>query len=271
VTSSEPAEGERFFLDADRHRLEAVWHGPRPDAAPTLVLLHEGLGCVGLWRDWPAELARATGLGVLAYSRWGYGASDPRPAPWPLTYMHDDGRDALPAVLDAAGVGDCVLVGHSDGGSIAIVGAGTGRTGPRVRGLALLAAHVFCEDLSVASIAAAREAYLHGDLRARLARHHGDNVDGAFWGWNQAWLDPGFRAWNLEEYLPGIEVPALIVQGEDDPYGTLAQVDAIARGVRGPATRLILPGCGHAPHRERPAETTAAIVELTRAVLGAPG
>ena len=172
--------------------------------------------------------------------------------------MHDEGRGALPAVLDAAGVGACVLVGHSDGGSIAIVGAGTGAVGPRVRGLALLAAHVFCEDVSVASIAAARDAYLGGDLRAKLARHHGGNVDGAFWGWNRTWLDPGFRRWNLEAFLPGIDVPVLIVQGDADPYGTLAQVDAIARGVRGPTTRLILPGCGHAPHRERPAETTAA-------------
>jgi pimeloyl-ACP methyl ester carboxylesterase len=150
------------------------------------------------------------------------------------------------------------------------VHAGTARARGRIAGLALLAAHVFCEELSVASIARARDAFVAGELRARLERHHGANVDGAFWGWNRAWLDPAFRRWNIEDYLPRIEVPVLAVQGEDDPYGTLAQVDAIARGVRGQFERLILPACGHAPERDRPAETTAAVLALAQRALAGP-
>jgi pimeloyl-ACP methyl ester carboxylesterase len=257
----------RFDLVAGGHRLEAEWHGPGGDAAPTLVLLHEGLGCVATWRDWPAALAQASGCGVLGYSRWGYGASDPVTPPRPLTYMHDEGERTLPELLDAADVRRAVLVGHSDGGSIALVHAGTAQARGRIAGLALLAAHVFCEDVSVASIARARDAFVAGELRARLMRHHGANVDGAFWGWNRAWLDPDFRRWNIEDYLPRIDVPVLAVQGEDDPYGTLLQVEAIARGVRGPCEQLILPACGHAPQRDRPAETTAAVLALARRAL----
>jgi pimeloyl-ACP methyl ester carboxylesterase len=252
-------------LVAGGHRLEAAWLGPR--AATALVLLHEGLGSVAMWRDWPAALAAASGRSVLAYSRRGYGASEPRPPPWPLTYMHEEAA-LLPAVLDGAGIERALLVGHSDGGSIALIHAGSPGARPRVAALALLAAHVFCEDVGVASIARARDAFVDGELRRRLARHHGDNVDNAFWGWNRAWLDPDFRRWNIEEYVPRIEAPMLIVQGEDDAYGTLAQVDAIERGARAPTTRLVLPGCGHSPHRDRPAETIAAIVALAERTLG---
>ncbi len=258
-------------LTAANHRLEAVWHGPPPQAAPTIVMLHEGLGSVAGWRDWPGRLARETGLGVLVYSRWGYGGSDPVEVPRPLSYMHDEALGALPEVLAAAGVREAILLGHSDGASIALIYAGSpvskGDGAPRLLGLALLAPHVFCEDVSVEAIARAREAYLEGDLCDRLARHHGANVEGAFWGWNRAWLDPGFRAWNLEKFLPGIEVPVLVVQSETDPYGTLAQVEAIERDVRGPFSRLILPACGHAPQRDRPEETTAAVVGLVRRVV----
>lgn len=250
------------------HRLEVVWHGPGPAEAPTLVLLHEGLGCVAAWRDWPAALAAASGLGVLVYSRRGYGGSEPRPPPWPLTYMHEEGLEILPALLDAAKVRAAVLVGHSDGGSIALIHAGSGVAGPRLRGVVTLAAHVFCEDISVAAITAARTAYVEGDLRARLAKYHGERVDDAFWGWNRAWLDPGFRAWDLRAYLSAITAPLLVIQGEADPYGTLAQVEAIVGGVQGPCTRRVLPGCGHAPWRERADETSAAVLEFAAAVLG---
>jgi pimeloyl-ACP methyl ester carboxylesterase len=248
-------------LVVDGVRLEAAWWGPR--RGPTLVLLHEGLGSVSLWRDWPARLAAATGLGVFAYSRAGHGGSDPVALPRPLDYMEVEAR-GLPAVLDAAGIADAILVGHSDGASIAIAAAG-GADRARVRGLVLLAPHVFVEDSGLAAIVDARIAYDHGHLRERLARHHGDNVDVAFRGWNDAWLAAGFRAFNLERYLPSIVVPTVVVQGDADPYGTLAQVDAIERGVPG-ARRVVLAGCGHAPQRDRPDETTAAVVELVAAV-----
>jgi pimeloyl-ACP methyl ester carboxylesterase len=255
----------RITLDAGGHQLEGAWHGPHAARAPTLVLLHEGLGSVAGWRTWPAELARASRLGVFAYSRWGYGDSTPRPAPWPLDYMHEEAR-GLPAVLDAAGVRDCVLVGHSDGASIAIIAAAA--RDPRVKGLALMAPHVFVEDCSVAAIEKAKDAFRHTDLRKRLGKYHGSNVDGAFWGWNRAWLDPDFRAWNLEAFLPSIDVPVLVVQGDADPYGTRAQVDAIERGVRGPFEALFVPG-GHAPWREETDATTSAIVAFARACLTA--
>ncbi len=245
-------------------RLENVWLGPAPEDAPTLVLLHEGLGCVAMWRDFPEALAAATGLGALVYSRFGYGHSPPATLPRPLTYMHEEAR-LLPQLLDDAKIREAILVGHSDGGSIALLHAAT--RDPRVRGLALEAPHVFCEDVSVASIAAAKRAFEGGDLRARLARYQGDNVDVAFRGWNDAWLDPGFRAWNLEACLPAIDVPVLVVQGADDVYGTLAQVDAIERGLRAPFTRCVLSECGHSPHKDQRDKTLAAIVGLARAAL----
>jgi pimeloyl-ACP methyl ester carboxylesterase len=241
------------------HRLEVEWHGPGPDHAPTLVLLHDGIGCISTWRDFPAALASATGCGAMVYSRAGYGGSDPVALPRPLTYMHHEGLDVLPDLLDAAGVRRAVLVGHSDGGTIALLHASTPKAEPRVRGLVLEAPHVFCEDCSVRAIEAAGEDYTTGDLRQRLARHHGDNVDCAFWGWNRAWLDPGFRSWNIEGHLPAVAVPVLVVQGEDDPFGTLAQVDSIERLCAGPVERLVLGDCGHTPHREQPEATLAAM------------
>jgi pimeloyl-ACP methyl ester carboxylesterase len=258
-------EGAKGFVVAGGHRLEYAWHGPLPEEAPTLVFLHEGLGCVGMWRDFPREVAAAAGCGALVFSRWGYGKSDPVTPPRPLRYMHDEGLVTLPEVLAATRVRDAILVGHSDGASIAIVHAGSGAA-ERVRALVLEAPHVFCEEISVRSIAAAKEAFTHGDLRARLARHHGGNVDGAFWGWNGVWLDPGFRAWNIEEYVPHVRVPSLVVQGEDDEYGTLAQVDAIERGAGASVERLVLPACGHAPHRDQPEKTRDAIVNFVRRV-----
>jgi pimeloyl-ACP methyl ester carboxylesterase len=256
---------ERFELRVAGHRLEACrWGLPQTDAL-TLVLLHEGLGCVDLWRDWPEQLAAATGHTVLAYSRTGYGRSEPVTLPRPLRYMHDE-AELLPAVLEAAGVRACVLVGHSDGASIALIHAGSPNRSKSIRALALLAPHVFCEELSVRSIAAAKEAYSTGELREKLRRYHGDNVDGAFWGWNRAWLDPDFKRWNLEEYLGGIDLPVLVVQGTDDAYGTLAQVEAIHRGVKGRFSRRVLEACGHSPQRDQPAQTTAAVVELVRSL-----
>lgn len=242
-------------------RLECRWWGEPERAGPTLVLLHEGLGCVSTWRDFPARLHRRTELPVFAYSRAGYGGSDPAGLPRGIDYMHVEGREVVGAVLDAAGIDDAVLVGHSDGASIAIVHAAEHTRGaaPRVRALVLLAPHVFCEDVSVESIRAAGDAYRRGGLRERLARHHGDQVDAAFFGWHDAWLLPEFRHWSIEAFLAGITAPALLIQGGRDAYGTSAQLDAIERGVAGPVTRTWLEDCGHAPHRERPGETLDAI------------
>ncbi len=255
-------------LDVGGRRIEAAWHGPDSDtdSGPALVLLHEGLGCVSMWRDFPARLAAATGLRTLVFSRFGYGRSDPVALPRPLTYMHEEGLEVLPRVLAAAGVGEHILVGHSDGASIAIVYAG-GTPAAGLRGLVLEAPHVFCEEVSVQSIAAAKTAYEATGLREKLRRHHGDNVDVAFWGWNRAWLDPGFRDWNLEEYLPAIAVPTLVIQGEDDEYGTVAQVEAVTRQVPGARARL-LPACGHSPHRDQPERTLEAIAEFAGGLAG---
>lgn len=253
---------ESFELTADGKRLEAVWIGPPPDVAPTLVLLHEGLGCVGLWKAFPQRLAIAAGCGALVYSRAGYGGSDPVELPRPLTYMHHEALAVLPEVLDAAGIERAIPVGHSDGGSIALIHAGEVQD-PRVAGLVLMAPHVFNEQLCVDSIAAAREAYATGNLRQGLARYHGDNVDVAFRGWNDTWLDPGFWHWNLEQYLPGVEVPVLLMQGENDEYGTAAQVEAIERQVAGQVTTRWLPACGHAAHRDQP----DAVIDATGAFL----
>ncbi|HXH03670.1 MAG TPA: alpha/beta hydrolase [Candidatus Competibacteraceae bacterium] len=249
------------FFDIDGVRLEYRWFGPWPEAAPTLVFLHEGLGCVALWKDFPERVAEATDCRVLVYSRQGYGRSDPIPVPRPLTYMHEEGLSILPKVLDAAGLKEVILVGHSDGGSIALIHAG-GVRDPRVQALALMAPHVFNEELCVGSIRLAKEAYEQGRLRQQLARYHGDNVDCAFWGWNRAWLDPGFWHWNIEEYLPGIAVPVLLIQGENDEYGTLRQVEAIRDRVSGPVEILMLPNCGHSPHRDQPEATLEAITRF---------
>lgn len=228
---------------------------------PTIVLLHEGLGCVALWRDFPQRLAEASGCPVFAYSRLGYGGSSAVPLPWPLDYMEREGRDGLPALLDAAGIGDCVLFGHSDGASIALVHAGSVRD-PRVRGVIVMAPHVFTEESGLESIAGARDAYREGDLRAKLAKYHGGNVDCAFHGWCDSWLHPDFKRWNIEYVLPGIEVPLLQIQGQDDQYGSTAQLDAIEAAVRGPCSTLLLRDCRHAPQFEQPARTLAASVEF---------
>lgn len=259
------ADAPHGAVVADGARLEAAAFGPQPDAAPTIVLLHEGLGCVALWRDVPERLAAATGFGVLAYSRAGYGRSDLIPLPRPLDYMTREARDVLPIVLGAVGVRRCVLAGHSDGASIAAIHAGL-VDDPRVKGLVLIAPHLFTEAGGLAAIAEARRAYDTGDLKARLARHHA-NVDAAFLGWNGAWLDPGFRSWDIQGYVERWRVPALVIQGADDQYGTLAQVHAIEARAPTPIETLILEGCRHAPQFERPEPTLEAIAHFCRTVL----
>jgi pimeloyl-ACP methyl ester carboxylesterase len=259
-------EAPHGAIVADGKRLEAAAFGPPPGTAPTLVLLHEGLGCVALWRDFPERLAEATGFGVFAYSRAGYGRSDPVDLPRPLDYMAREARISLPAVLGALGFRQGVLVGHSDGASIAAIYAGEHQD-ERVRGLVLMAPHLFAEAPGLASIAEAKTAYETGGLREKLARYHA-HVDSAFLGWNGAWLDPGFEAWNIEEFIDRWRVPSLLIQGADDQYGTIAQIRAIERRSPRPVKTLILEGCRHAPHLEQPEPTLEAVAAFCKRVLG---
>ena len=251
-------EGVGGEIVADGKRLEAVAHGPPPAEAPTIVMLHEGLGCVALWRDFPARLAAATGWGVFAYSRAGYGRSDSVALPRPLDYMTREARLSLPAVLETIRFERGILLGHSDGASIAAIYAGE-HADERIKGLVLMAPHVFTEASGLASIAEARRAYAEGELRARLAKYHA-HVDSAFRGWNGAWLDPGFKAWNIEDAVRRWRVPALLIQGADDQYGTPAQIRAIEARSPTPVESLILEGCRHSPHIDQPQATLDAIV-----------
>jgi pimeloyl-ACP methyl ester carboxylesterase len=254
------------FLDLGDQTLEYRFIGPAPEAAPTIVMLHEGLGCVSLWGDFPDRLATATGAGVFVYSRAGYGASSPVPCPRPLTYMHEEGLEVLPRALDAIGFERGGLLGHSDGASIAAIFAG-GVRDERVKCLGLVAPHFFAEEFGLREISKAREAYETTDLRARLARRH-THVDVAFRGWNDAWLDPGFRQWNLTEFLPRITIPTLVVQGDGDPYGTRRQVDVVVELSGGPVETIMLAGVGHSPHREAPDLALATISGFFNRELG---
>lgn len=238
--------------------IEARWVGAPAEGA--VVLLHEGLGSIAQWRDFPDELAARTGRPVFAYSRFGYGGSSPCAMPRPLDYLEREAVDVLPRVLEAAGVKGGWLVGHSDGATVAIIYAAR-RATPGLRGLVLEAPHVFVEHACSGELWRAREAYEQGDLRRRLARYHGDRVDIAFYGWNDTWLSPAYASWNIEALLPSVRVPSLIIQGEGDKYGTRAHADAIVRQAGAPAELLLLP-CGHTPHREAPEDTLGAIASF---------
>jgi len=253
------------FLAIGPHRLEYRMIGPRPGDAPTIVMLHEGLGCAGLWGDFPDKLQQATGAGVFVYSRAGYGQSSPVALPRPLIYMHDEARDVLPALLDAIGFTRGVLLGHSDGASIVAIYAGTHQD-HRVGGLVLIAPHFFTEDMGIASIVEAKRAYETTDLKQKLARWHKD-VDNAFYGWNGAWLDPDFRKWDITGELAYIRVPILIVQGEDDQYGTVKQIEAAERECYCPVEVALLKGAKHSPQREAPEPTLAAITDFVANVV----
>ena len=240
---------EPFARDVvvDGKRLETVrWDGD--PSRPAIVMLHEGLGSVSLWRDLPQRLCECTGCTVVAYSRYGYGRSDVLREKREPDYMHREGEVVLPALLAELGIERPVLFGHSDGASIALICAGS--RPEMVRALVLEAPHVFVEEISVRSIAEAKTAYATTDLPKRLARHHAD-PGASFYGWNDIWLDPRFRDWNIEAYADGVRCPVSLIQGEADEYGTTAQLDAIAARVPQSET-LLVPGAGHSPHRDAP-------------------
>ncbi|MBP8296928.1 MAG: alpha/beta hydrolase [Burkholderiales bacterium] len=245
------------FITAASHRLEYALLNPHHTAAPWLVFLHEGLGSVAMWKDFPLKLCAATGCRGLVYSRHGYGKSDPLTAPRRADFMHDEARHALPELLDQLHIANPVLFGHSDGASIALLHAGL--TSRPVAALVAMAPHVMVEDISIASIEAASVAWETTDLRERLRPYH-DDPDSAFRGWNDIWLHPDFRSWNIEDCLPGIRCPVLAIQGVDDEYGTIDQIDRIARGAVNAEVELLkLADCRHSPHKDQPEAVIAAV------------
>jgi pimeloyl-ACP methyl ester carboxylesterase len=244
----------------DGHWLEAARIEARDSSIPTIVMLHEGLGSVSHWKDFPRVLAEATGAGVFLYSRYGHGGSDALEEPRSASYMHHEAQVVLPEILQKAGIERPLLFGHSDGASIAILYAGM--FPESAAGLILEAPHVFVEDITVSSIAQARVLYQETDLSQRLGRYH-SNVDSLFWGWSNIWLDPRFRDWNIESYLDCIRCPVLVIQGAQDEYGTTKQIDAIQRRLPSAST-VILENCKHAPHRDRCEATLFAISQFLR-------
>lgn len=254
-----------FALRAGTHTLQAMTLEPA-GATPggtTLVFLHEGLGSIAQWRDFPQQVVAATGLKALVYDRVGHGGSGPLTAAREAYYLHQEAEEGLPAVLDACGISSPLLVGHSDGGTIALLYAANFPDRPRA--LVTEAAHVFVEEITLAGIRAAVEAYESGDLRGRLARHHGERTGPMFRGWSDTWLSPGFRHWSIEAALPHVRCPILAIQGEDDEYATPAQVQAIAAGAPRRTEVLLLPGCGHTPHQQARDRVLREIVRFVRA------
>ena len=245
--------------------LEYACYGPAPDAAPTIVFLHEGLGCVALWRDFPMAVAKATGCGVFVYSRAGYGQSDLADLPRPLDYMTREANDVLAKVLDDAGIKSAILLGHSDGATIAAIYAGSNED-HRIRGLVLLAPHFFTEDMGLAEIAEARKTYQTGDLKQKMAKYHRD-PDNTFRGWNDAWLDPDFKAWDVGEVIDYLRIPTLAIQGQQDQFGTLDQIAEIETRSYAPVDVAILEDCKHSPHLDQREATLSAVTEFTKRLL----
>jgi pimeloyl-ACP methyl ester carboxylesterase len=253
------------FLELEPMRLEYRMIGPRPDAAPTIVMLHEGLGSVGLWGEFPDRIAEATGAGVFVYSRSSYGKSNPGPMPRSTRFMHEEACDVLPRVLDAIGFQRGILLGHSDGGSIAAIYAGSVQD-HRVRGLVLEAPHFFVEEVGLAEIRRARDAFTAGTFREKLMRWHAD-VDRAFRSWSEPWLNPEFPKWDITEELAYIRVPILIVQGDQDQYGTLRQLAVAQEECFCPVETAVLPGIRHVPHREAPELTLTTMADFINRLL----
>lgn len=253
------------FLTVQSRRIEFVrLHPgkPRP-VAPTIVMLHEGLGSIGMWRDFPQQVADATGCEVLVYSRYGYGNSEPIAQSHGVDYMHKEALESLPDLLDQLNIHKPVLFGHSDGASIALIHAGGAKR--ELAGVIVMAPHVFVENKTVTSIAAAKEAYTKTAMREKLAKYHAD-VDSAFWGWNDIWLHPDFLRWNIEDYLPSISCPLLAIQGFEDEYGTMEQIEIVGRVVKD-AELVKLPNCGHSAHKDQPRAVLQAVSTFLEKIL----
>jgi pimeloyl-ACP methyl ester carboxylesterase len=261
---------ERGQISVDGMALEYCLIGPQRSVAPAIVMLHEGLGSVDTWGDFPRLLSERTGAGVFIYSRAGYGASPSVQARFPIDYIKQHALHILPKILDAIDFHSGILLGHSDGASMVAAYAGNAADS-QTRGLVLMAPHFFVEPETIAEIRNAREAFENKDLRQRLARYHKD-VDVAFRGWNDVWLDPAFFSFNLKEELAKIRVPMLIIRGDNDHYGTHGQVRMAKELCRCPLETLLMPDCGHIPHREKPEQTLDAIAAFYRRVAPAgPG
>jgi pimeloyl-ACP methyl ester carboxylesterase len=247
------------FVTAAGRRLEYEWIGTEVPRKPDLVFLHEGLGSIGQWRDFPKKVAQATGLRALVYSRYGYGQSDVLREPEKgERFMHDEALVSLPDLLRQLRVSNPILISHSDGASIALIHAGAGHA---VRAIVAMAPHVFLEEVNLQAIAAIRETFEKTDLPEKLGRHHRDSRK-TFYGWADAWL--AFRTWDLREYCDAIRAPLLLVQGEKDQYGTMAQLDEIAKRVKGPCEQLRLADCGHSPFRDQPEKVLSAVTRFVK-------
>jgi pimeloyl-ACP methyl ester carboxylesterase len=257
----------RFDLQAAGRRLHAERLTPPGAAAgPALVFLHEGLGSIAQWKDFPAQLCLASGLPGLVYERWGFGNAEPLTGPRQSDYLHQEAQESLPEVLENCGIADPpILIGHSDGGTIALLFAAAYPDWPRA--VITEAAHVFIEEVTLAGIRIAKQAYETTDLPQRLSRYHGDNTETLFKGWCDTWLRPEFRHWNMQAELPRIICPALVMQGHDDEYGTSAQVRTIAAGVSGPVATLLIPDCAHVPHHQARERVLAEMGRFIAAVL----
>jgi len=245
--------------------LESVWHGPTPEDAPTLIFLHEGLGSISMWKEFPQKLSWQTGCGALVYSRCGYGKSEKCELPRPLNFMHEEGLEVLPEIIERYRIQQYILVGHSDGASIALIHAASD-SADKLLGIVNEAPHVFCESLTISSIRKLRENFNSGNLRDRLKKHH-KNIDLTFNGWADVWLNVEFTKWNIESTLHRIKVPQLIIQGNDDEYGTLAQVEAIVRQSGGSVKTCFLENCNHSPHRDQQSKTLLVMTEFVRNLL----
>jgi len=260
---------EDFFIQAAGHslRVRRLVHSENEadNSHPTLVFLHEGLGCIEMWHDFPVLISGGTGCDALIYDRWGHGNSAPLDVKRTLRYVHNEALESLPEVLTHCHVDECILIGHSDGGSIALIFAAEY---PKIaRGVITEAAHVFVEDITLKGIRKAIEIYNSTDLKQKLTRYHGDNAEKIFRAWAETWLSPEFKKWNIEDCLPKITCPVLVIQGEDDQYGSEAQVEAITGQVNGPAKSLLIPNCAHIPHKEARSRVAREMIEFIHSLL----